>query len=171
MIFDLPRRTLVLDRRGIAFRCGRPGSWLKQTTCSPIKGGSASVSPNRLSYCCPATIFRDVLAALFGRLRAVKEQSSHDGCGWLLRRSGISGANLLRLGRIDASLPRLAAGHRTFSASSFLKTDKIQKFVLRQRENRVERLEKKRAAKAAPKRLPPDYGVAQILKIVPVPGN
>jgi hypothetical protein len=35
---------------------------------------------------CPATIFRDVLAALFGRLQAVKEQSSkeqssHDGCG------------------------------------------------------------------------------------------
>src|SRR6516162_11633489 len=33
-----------------------------------------------LSYCCPAMIFRDILAALFGRLRAVKGQSPHDGC-------------------------------------------------------------------------------------------
>ena len=32
-----------------------------------------------LSYCCPATIFRDILAALFGRLRAAK--GPHDGCG------------------------------------------------------------------------------------------
>jgi len=30
-----------------------------------------------LSYCCPARIFRDILAALFGRLRAVKGQSPH----------------------------------------------------------------------------------------------
>ena len=34
------------------------------------KGQSRSRFPNRLSYCCPATIFRDILAALFGRLRA-----------------------------------------------------------------------------------------------------
>jgi hypothetical protein len=39
-------------------------SWLKQTTWSRIKGSSASVSLNRLSYGCPATIFRDILAAL-----------------------------------------------------------------------------------------------------------
>jgi len=37
----------------------------RETTCSPVKGSSASVSPNPLSYCCPATIFRDILAALF----------------------------------------------------------------------------------------------------------
>ena len=40
-------------------------SWPKQTTRSPVKSSSANVSPNRLSYGCPARIFRDILAALF----------------------------------------------------------------------------------------------------------
>jgi len=43
-------------------------SWLKQTTQSQIKGSSASVSTIRLSYCCPTTIFRDILALFFGLL-------------------------------------------------------------------------------------------------------
>ena len=37
---------------------------LKQTDLIPGKGQFRCVFPNRLSYCCPATIFRDVLAAL-----------------------------------------------------------------------------------------------------------
>ena len=32
---------------------------LKQTDVIPVRGSSASVSPNRLSYGCPTTIFRD----------------------------------------------------------------------------------------------------------------
>jgi hypothetical protein len=33
------------------------------------RSGPASME---LPYCCPATIFRDILAALFGRLRAAR---------------------------------------------------------------------------------------------------
>jgi hypothetical protein len=40
------------------------------------RSGSISMSTSR--YCCPATIFRDILAALFGRLGA---EWPHDGCG------------------------------------------------------------------------------------------
>ena len=53
----------------------------RQTDLIPEKGSSARVSHHPLSYCCPATIFRDILAALFGRLRAIKGQSPHHGCG------------------------------------------------------------------------------------------
>ena len=56
-------------------------SWLKQTDLIPDKGQFRSRFPHPLSYCCPATIFRDILAALFGRLRVVKGQSSYDGRG------------------------------------------------------------------------------------------
>jgi|SRR6516162_5209580 len=35
----------------------RPGCALNRPTWSPVKGGSARVSPNRLSYGCPTTIF------------------------------------------------------------------------------------------------------------------
>src|SRR6201984_2733928 len=37
----------------------RPGCALNSPTWSPVKGRSARVSPNRLSYGCPTTIFRD----------------------------------------------------------------------------------------------------------------
>src|SRR6202008_4501030 len=38
---------------------GRPGCALNRPTWSPVKGSSAHVSPNRLSYGCPTTIFGD----------------------------------------------------------------------------------------------------------------
>jgi hypothetical protein len=38
---------------------GRPGCALNRPTWSPVKGSSARVSPNRLSYGCPTTIFGD----------------------------------------------------------------------------------------------------------------
>jgi len=40
-------------------RFGRPGCALNRPTWSPVKGSSARVSPNRLSYGCPTTISRD----------------------------------------------------------------------------------------------------------------
>src|SRR5215472_9287472 len=47
------------------------------------------LSLNRLSYCCPTTIFRDILAALFGRLRADRGNASgtalYRGSGRLLK--------------------------------------------------------------------------------------
>jgi len=45
-------------------------SWLKQTDLIPDKGQFRSRFHHPFSYCCPATILRDILAALFGRLRA-----------------------------------------------------------------------------------------------------
>jgi hypothetical protein len=48
------------------------GGFLKQPDLIPDKGQFRSRFHHRLSYGCPATIFRDILAALFGRLRAVK---------------------------------------------------------------------------------------------------
>ena len=47
-----------------AFRCGRPGLWLKQTDLIPVRGSSARRFHHPLSYGCPATIFRDVFAAI-----------------------------------------------------------------------------------------------------------
>jgi hypothetical protein len=53
----------------------------KQSGLVAGKGQFRSRFHHPLSHCCPTTIFRDVLAALFGWLRAVKGQSPHDGCG------------------------------------------------------------------------------------------
>ena len=82
-----PRRCYLALARSVAGsgsfirRFGRPGCALNRPTGSPIKGSSARVSTHPLRYCCPATVFRDILAVLFGRLRVVKRQSPHDGCG------------------------------------------------------------------------------------------
>src|SRR6516164_6665114 len=48
-------------RRGATARrnFGRLGCALNRPTWSPVKGSSARVSPNRLSYGCPTTIFLD----------------------------------------------------------------------------------------------------------------
>ena len=41
-------------------------------------GSSASVSPNRLSYGCPATIFLDILASAIGPLATPSERRRSD---------------------------------------------------------------------------------------------
>ena len=45
---------------GIAFRCGRPGLWLKQTDLIPVRGSSASVSIIR-----SATVVRQRFFGMF----------------------------------------------------------------------------------------------------------
>jgi hypothetical protein len=49
----------ALRRNLLGRYLGRPGCALNRQTWSPVKGSSARVSPNRLSYGCPTTIFRD----------------------------------------------------------------------------------------------------------------
>ena len=64
--------------------CERPAVRFRRAThLIPDKGQFRWRFPHPLSYCCPTTIFRDILAALFGRLRAVKGRSPHDGCGFI----------------------------------------------------------------------------------------
>src|SRR5215831_8215678 len=76
------RKNLLFAHLILAYH-RRRAAWLrpKQTDRIPDKGQFRSRFHHPLRYCCPATIFRDILAALFGRLREVKGQSPHDGCG------------------------------------------------------------------------------------------
>ena len=65
---------------------GRPGCALNRPTWSPIKGSSARVSPNRLSYGCPTTIFGDPRNRHRHHLSAtLLDGRGGNGCAWLLR--------------------------------------------------------------------------------------
>jgi len=78
-----------IRRRLLQVRFGRPGRALNRPTWSPVKGSSASVSPNRLSYGCPTTIFLDP-----------RNRHRHHLSATLLdRRPGNGWARLLRCGR------------------------------------------------------------------------
>ena len=70
-------------------RFGPPGCALNRPTWSPVKGSSARVSPNRLSYGCPTTIFLDPR----NRHRHHLSATLLDG------RAGNGWARLLRCGR------------------------------------------------------------------------
>ena len=70
-------------------RFGPPGCALNGPTWSPVKGSSARVSPNRLSYGCPTTIFLDPR----NRHRHHLSATLLDG------RAGNGWARLLRCGR------------------------------------------------------------------------
>jgi len=75
--------------RLLQVRFGRPGRALNRPTWSPVNGSSARVSPNRLSYGCPTTIFRDPR----NRRRHHLSATLLDG------RAGNGWARLLRRGR------------------------------------------------------------------------
>ena len=63
-IGKLGHRVRLIPRRHLMqVRSMRPGRGLNRRPDPPVRGSSASVSPNRLSYGCPATIFLDILAA------------------------------------------------------------------------------------------------------------
>jgi hypothetical protein len=67
--------------------------WLKADDLIPDKGQFRWRFPYPLSNCCPATIFRDILAALFGRLRPGRRprQRRHRATKSARSQSGISG--------------------------------------------------------------------------------
>src|SRR5215472_10615192 len=65
---------------------GRPGCALNRPTWSPVKGSSARVSPNRLSYGCPTTIFGDPRNRHRHHLSAtLLDGRAGNGWAWLLR--------------------------------------------------------------------------------------
>jgi hypothetical protein len=64
----------------------RPGCALNRPTWSPVKGSSARVSPNRLSYGCPTTIFGDPRNRHRHHLSAtLLDGRAGNGWAWLLR--------------------------------------------------------------------------------------